>query len=135
MGRRWAVSDSPAVRVPSVGDLDPQNNTESAYRSRALGDLDASGPRVESHQTAAYRVADANRANACRAEDAVQEAFVHASRALARFRAARRFGRVAPVYVHHDVGKYAPSTAVAVIRAVRWPDPPPTSCARQPIRA
>ena len=55
------------------------------------GDTRAYGNLVEEHQTIAFRTADLLTGSAADAEDAVQEAFVKAYRALGRFRAGAPF--------------------------------------------
>ena len=70
----------------------PPPPTESVLLTRACGgDLDAYEQLVRLHQQIAFRTALVLTRNAADAEDAAQDAFVKAWRALARFDAARPF--------------------------------------------
>jgi RNA polymerase sigma-70 factor (ECF subfamily) len=66
-------------------DLHDQPDPELVERARA-GDLDAFSVLTERHQDFGFRVALAVTGNAADAEDATQEGFVRAFRALDRFR-------------------------------------------------
>jgi RNA polymerase sigma-70 factor (ECF subfamily) len=72
-----------------VGDR-PLAENELLARAKQ-GDTRAYGTLVEEHQTIAFRTAYVLTGSAADAEDAVQEAFVKAYRALGRFRAGAPF--------------------------------------------
>jgi RNA polymerase sigma factor (sigma-70 family) len=68
----------------------PPDEPQLVSRARA-GDADAFGALVALHQDVAFRVALLVIGDAAEAEDAVQEAFVRAYRALGRFRSGEPF--------------------------------------------
>jgi RNA polymerase sigma factor (sigma-70 family) len=68
----------------------PPDEPQLVSRARA-GDADAFGALVALHQEVAFRVALLVIGDAAEAEDAVQEAFVRAYRALGRFRSGEPF--------------------------------------------
>jgi RNA polymerase sigma factor (sigma-70 family) len=76
-------------RTGAVGDR-PLAEDELVARAQH-GDTDAYGTLVKEHQTLAFRTAYLVTGSAADAEDAVQEAFVKAYRALGRFRAGAPF--------------------------------------------
>ena len=87
---------SPArCRTGAVGDR-PLADDELLARAKQ-GDTRAYGNLVEEHQTIAFRTAYLLTGSAADAEDAVQEAFVKAYRALGRFRAGRAVSALAPL--------------------------------------
>jgi len=65
---------------------------ERAVRRAQAGDHEAYGELVRTHQELAFRTAFLITRSAHDAEDAVQEAFIKAHRALRRFRAGERSG-------------------------------------------
>jgi RNA polymerase sigma factor (sigma-70 family) len=75
--------------MSAVGDR-PLADDE-LVRNAKQGDTRAYGTLVKEHQTIAFRTAYLITGSAADAEDAVQEAFVKAYRALARFRAGAPF--------------------------------------------
>ena len=86
-----------AVRpIPVSGVSSPMNSDAADERGWILaaqqGDQGAFGQLVTRHQRRAYAVARAIVLNHEDAEDAVQEAFLHAYRALDRFRPDQAFG-------------------------------------------
>jgi RNA polymerase sigma-70 factor (ECF subfamily) len=88
--------------VPVAGNLDGARDVEGAVVGRPLddeqlverarrGDADAYGELVRRHQAVAYRTALVIAGSTSEAEEAAQDAFVKAWRALGRFRAGAPF--------------------------------------------
>jgi RNA polymerase sigma factor (sigma-70 family) len=78
------------VETGAVGDRPLGTDDELVARARQ-GDTSAYGALVEEHQTIAFRTAYLVTGSAAEAEDAVQDAFVKAYKALGRFRPGAAF--------------------------------------------
>ena len=83
------VTDSPR---PRPANAEPRPDDAALVRAARAGDDAAFGALVRLHQRRAYAVARAITVEHEDAEDAVQDAFLHAYRALGRFDAAYPFG-------------------------------------------
>lgn len=86
-----AISALPALAVRSANDTD-RDAERALVRAAKRGDRDAFASLVRAHQQRAYGVARAILASHEDAQDAVQDAFLHAYRALDRFRPEQPFG-------------------------------------------
>ncbi len=90
-----ATAQTPSAR-PSVGGVlyvpDDRARERDLVVSAQRGHREAFGELVRAHQRRAYAVARAIVLDHHDAEDAVQEGFLHAYRALARFRPGEPFG-------------------------------------------
>ncbi len=86
-----AISAPPAFAVRRADDIDRGDERE-LVRAAKRGDRDAFATLVRSHQRRAYGVARAILTSHEDAQDAVQDAFLHAYRALGRFRPEQPFG-------------------------------------------
>ncbi len=86
-----AVRPVPVLEVPSRMNSDATDEREWILAAQR-GNQAAFGQLVSRHQRRAYAVARAIVLNHEDAEDAVQEAFLHAYRALDRFRPDQAFG-------------------------------------------
>jgi RNA polymerase sigma-70 factor (ECF subfamily) len=89
-----AMAPVPAESTDSAPDNGPLPRAEERHLVSAAqrGDRDAFGALVRAHQRRAYGVARAIVATHEDAEDAVQEGFLHAYRALDRFLTGQPFG-------------------------------------------
>ena len=80
-------------QFPDIGNMGPDAQAERALVLAAQdGDATAFAGLVRRHQRRAYAVARAVVLSHDDAEDAVQEGFLHAFRALSRFRPEQAFG-------------------------------------------
>jgi RNA polymerase sigma-70 factor (ECF subfamily) len=88
-----ATAVRPLSKAPPLALVTSEPADERAWIVAAqAGDQEAFGKLVRQHQRRAYAVARAIVLNHEDAEDAVQEAFLHAYRALDRFRPDQAFG-------------------------------------------
>ena len=92
MRDRVAVSVAPITHPVSVHSLDEARREQQLVVAAKSGDAQAFAGLVRLHQRRAYAVARAIVGTHEDAEDAVQEGFLHAYRALDRFVAGQSFG-------------------------------------------
>jgi RNA polymerase sigma-70 factor (ECF subfamily) len=135
-----AETPAPAAPATSFGPLeaaDEQRLVASAQR----GDAEAFGALVRAHQRRAYAVARAIVATHEDAEDAVQDGFLHAYRALSRFLPGQPFG----AWLHRIVANAAldatrrrrvrDADSLSENLAARWHDPAESSDLRTRLHA
>ena len=119
-----AVMDAESETVVDISKLGPEAQAERALVLAAqAGDAAAFEGLVRRHQRRAYAVARAVVLSHDDAEDAVQEGFLHAFRALSRFRPEQAFG----AWLHRIVANAA--LDIARRRKVRDADQLPESLA------
>lgn len=123
------TKSSEAEPAPDIAPAEPSTPGSDAMAERALvlaaqdGDATAFAGLVRRHQRRAYAVARAVVLSHDDAEDAVQEGFLHAFRALSRFRPEQAFG----AWLHRIVANAA--LDIARRRKVRDADQLPESLA------